>query len=101
MRRRSSHPLFRRKTVDLIASSEEGSLAFTLTRRSTGLYVERLQHRADKGRATHAMHFSDEAAFVHWCLADGLQFRYPLLYSKLKRAGCSLLSSPPRDHAIA
>ena len=94
MRQDSSHPVSQHEQTTLSETSAEGSLAFTLMARASGLHVERLRQRADKGRATHNMSFATEASFVKWCMADRLQFEYPLLYAKLRRFGCALLSKP-------
>lgn len=91
MRRRPLPGVYRRQ-VSLTGSNREGAVAFRLSRLKTGLCVERLQQRYGMGVAVHALQFEDEAAFVAWCTSDRLQFRFPLVYSNLKRTGCALLA---------
>lgn len=73
-------------------------MSFKLAGGGKGLYVERLHLRSGTF-ALQAMRFEDERTFLRWCDADHLNFRYPQLYSDLKRSGCALLStgqpSPP------
>ena len=70
-------------------------------RRSTGLYVNRVQHRRGAGRVQHTLRFADEVCFLSWCQADRLQFDYPVVYANLKRAGCALLSTEPPQASAA
>ena len=100
MRRRPLPGVYRRQ-LGLTGSSREGAVAFRLLRRSSGLYIERLQQRDGVGVALHALCFEDEATFVDWCLADRLQFRYPLVYANLRRTGCALLSRAGTDPTAA
>ena len=68
------------------------SVTFSVSRRSGGVFVERHVERVGKGLVLHAMRFIDETAFLSWCMADRLQFEFPLVYSNLRRAGCALFS---------
>ncbi len=87
----------RLKHSALAATSGDGALEFRLSSCTGGICVERRRFRGGAGRTTHAMRFRSEASFVRWCEADALQFRFPLVYSNLKRRGRALLcaqSSP-------
>jgi hypothetical protein len=85
----------RLKTSALAASSGDGAVEFRLRRSRSGLCVERRHFRGGAGRTIHAMRFASEASFLRWCDADELQFRFPLVYSNLRRRGRALLSSQP------
>ena len=99
--RRLQGPRSRQHPHALAASSRDGGIEFRLTRRPSGLYVERSQHRRGAGRVQHTMRFANEAEFVRWCQADRLQFVYPVVYANLKRHGCALLCEQPAQAPAA
>ncbi|MEJ8838121.1 hypothetical protein [Ramlibacter sp. AN1133] len=71
--------------------SEDGAVAFTLSRAPMGIFVERVQFRQGRGRVTHAAIFTDDTSFERWCDADSVRFDYPLVHINLKRHGNNLL----------
>lgn len=72
------------------AASADGVIRFTLSRRPSGLHVERVQVRPGPARVVQSMTFGDEASFTSWCDADALRFNYPLIYSHVRRDGQAL-----------
>jgi hypothetical protein len=72
--------------------SPDGRISFKLRRCKRGLYAERLHAKAEIGRLVQAIVFQDEAGFTRWCDADNARFAYPLIFDKLRRAGCEILS---------
>jgi len=74
-----------------IVRSEDGAVAFTLSRAPMGVFVERVQLRQGRGRVIHAAIFTDGTSFERWCDADSVRFDYPLVHINVKRHGNSLL----------
>ena len=99
--RRCKTPRALRHPHALAASGRDGGIEFTLQRRATYLYVNRLRYLRGAGRVQHTLRFADEAGFLRWCQADRLQFDYPVVYDNLKRAGSALLSGSPPQAAAA
>ena len=71
--------------------SEDGTIAFTLWRATTGVFVERVQLRRGRGTVVHSTMFTDGKSFERWCDADTVRFEYPLVHVTLKRNGTTLL----------
>ena len=71
--------------------SEDGTVAFKLTRAPVGVFVERVQLCQGRGRVVHAAIFTDGTSFERWCDADSVRFEYPLVHVNLKRHGNTLL----------
>lgn len=80
-----------RNAPTLDAQSSDGVISFRLTRRGAGVFVERAQIRGPSCRAVHIVQFKNISTFLDWCDADQLRFSYPLVFSSLKRHGCTLL----------
>ena len=71
--------------------SDDGVVAFTLSRTPMGVFVERVQLRKGRGLVVHSIIFTDDSSFDRWCDADSVRFDYPLLHVTLKRHGNTLL----------
>ena len=92
-----SAPVGQTRGAGLAASAGDRAVAFALTRRRSGLYVERALRRRGAGQVRLTLRFEDESAFVRWCNADQLQFDFPLVYANLRRNGCALLCDKPAE----
>lgn len=93
MKRSAPCPVHSRKASAHCVSSEDGEIAFTLTRVPAGLAVERVAHRAGRARVVQTTLFRDHASFGRWCAADATRFAYPLVHSRLKRDADALFSA--------
>lgn len=71
--------------------SDDGAVAYTLSRTPAGVYVERVQEWHGRGRMVMTAIFTDDAGFRRWCDADPVRFDYPLVHFSVKRQGQALL----------
>ena len=81
---------FRSSTSETLRS-EDGAVAFTLSRVANGVFVARMQLWPGVGSVTHSIVFQDDSSFERWCNADPVRFQYPLVHVSLKRHGSTLL----------
>ena len=73
--------------------SDDGAVAFTLSKAPAGVYVERVHERQGRGRTVMTAIFTDDAGFRRWCDADPVRFDYPLVHVNLKRHGEAMLAT--------
>jgi hypothetical protein len=83
-------PVFARKSRGIATRSDDGVIEFQLMSRSGRLLVQRIELHPGLGRVVHHVNFGTRESFERWCLADRLQFHYPLLYANLRRSGHEL-----------
>jgi hypothetical protein len=91
MKRLRVRPIHSRSACGTTLRSDDGVIAFTLERTARGLFVERVQLRADTARVVQSMLFTDDKSFDRWCDTDAVRFDYPVVYINLKRNGDALL----------
>lgn len=73
--------------------SDDGAIAFTLARTSTGICVERVLTRRGMGRMVLTAIFTEDASFRRWCDADPVRFDYPLVHVSVRRHGQAMLEN--------
>lgn len=81
---------------ELDVTSPDALLRVTLRLTGGGMYVERSHEAALSGRIVQGLLFTNEPEFLLWCDSDDARFDYPLMCSKVRRAGCALLQRTPR-----
>lgn len=72
-------------------SSDDGAISFLIWRGVNAAYVERHQPLAGIGKLSHVMCFDALEAFDRAYDADQMRYKYPLLYSQLRRAVAEVL----------
>lgn len=76
-------------------SSEDGLLAYSVTRTPDGVHVERTHVGADGSRSVLSSLFLDADRLGDWCDSDDLRFEYVHLCSLVKRKAIELLDQQP------
>lgn len=84
-------PQLWRRRGGIVLRSDDGVIEFRLNPCETGLYVERVEARGERGRVVQSTIFHDAATFRRWCDADMIRFEYPVVSMSLKRNGDNVL----------
>jgi hypothetical protein len=72
--------------------SKDGTTAFAISRRRSGLFVEKRHCPTSGPRTSHAMIFANELIFDQWCDVEPTRFGDPLLCDQLRRRGHELFA---------